>query len=638
MENENIKTILQSIYGNNDLSHEVLMNCLNSVPPDLVASTISEYLANRFITNSGIAEIAKKTPQAVVSMIKCNENDFPAPYPVFGTNLYIKDDVVNWLIQNNKIARDENDIIKQEYLFGTKKDVIIVGGPGNGKSTTCTRIAEVPVVNSLRKILTGGGFADTENLIKLHFKNNSVNYVIFHYGDSANDSIPIRITEDNVMRIKDELKKSKELAKKFRSNGEYDKLSGLYVEFVLQPNKLIAKMMIECNIDILTVIDTPGIDKNHAGEDVATADIVVVMLGDRDDIEDIAEKIKNNIIPNTGTAQYIYLYNNRLSLDGNHPDEFETTYDEFFEEAKDVLDDYSDGLKKLQDELVIGTTLSACRPLDSLICVPNFSRNPDARDDFFFQKLCAKMKEAFNNSLYFSEMNKFDMDLLGDRFTSFLNKHLANFVNKTKKDSGYDFDRFIREKHGRTKSLDDYDIECNFNCAMAHLKNLFYVTFSEYKTKDYDDEQASIIRMTYLTINEGLMNRVHYGYGSHPWEDVNSPTQMICEEVLSEKIMNGCSRSYCDILQDYGIRSNSWNYVYVNYADWYQAKLVISDQYHFPDVKTENLSRYIEICHFLPSIVVQSVLSYYKINPSCWKQHQYDDLIEKIMDGISVRY
>ena len=109
-----------------------------------------------------------------------------------------------------------------------------------------------------------------------------------------------------------------------------------------------------------------------------------------------------------------------------------------------------------------------------------------------------------------------------------------------------------------------------------------------------------------------MMNKVRYGCGSHPWEDNNSPTQMICEEVLSkELIYNEKNKTYCQILRDNNICSNSWNYVYVCNTDWNRAKLQISYSYSLPSFKTTDLESYIKVCHFLPSVLVQSVLAYY---------------------------
>jgi len=635
MECQKIEEIMKAVGDDEELRYEVFTNCMNSSRPNLVVSALSSYLNAHCITNSGIAEIAKKTPQAVVSMIKSNEADFPKPYNIYGTNYYISEDVVNWLIDNNKIVRNESDEIKKEYLYGTEKTVVFTGGPGNGKSTISVSAACNSIVKPLKRILTAGGSADTENLIKLHYKKNCINYVVFHYGESCNDSIPIPITENNVKRIKEELKKCKLRAKELREKGKVDELQGTYVEFVLQPNDKISKLMSDCRIDILTFVDTPGLDNKHSGESVSIADIIVVVLGDRDDIESISEKIKENIVPKTGTCQYVYLYNNRYALNVNEADNWDLDYEEYLNYAKEDLADYSSGLENLKDELVIGTTLSACKPFESLICVPNFSMEPGEVDDFFFSKFCIKLKEAFNNSLYFTELNNFDVETLGGKFLYLMNKHLNGMINELNKEQKYGFAEFVNEKHGRTKSLDNYRIEHFFNMSMGDLKNYFYNKFSKYKTDSENEDSAAVIRMVYLTINEGLMNRVHYGQGAHPWEDVNSPTQMICEEVLSMKIANSKGKDYyIAVLSSNGITSNSWNYVYVTNTAWCRAKLIISNKYKLPDFKAANLIDYIKVCHFLPSILVQSVLAYQKINPSYWEQNSYDEVLDEIMEGI----
>ena len=634
MSNVEIKDIIEKIEEDKDLQCEVLENCINSIEPSRVLSFLSKYLDTMCITNSKIAELAKRTPQATLSMIKSNEGDFPAAFNIHGTNYYIKKDVIEWLINNNKIPRDENDEVKTEFLYGKKKSIYFTGGPGNGKSTICVSAAESSIVPALKKILTAGGAADTENLIKLHFKNNSVNYVVFHYGDGSNDSIPIRIQEDNVKRIKDELKKCKQVAKEYRSQGDTEKLIGTYVEFVLEPNKMVSKLMQECNIDILTFIDTPGLDSNHSGDSVAVADIIVMVLGDRDDIEAITEKVKENIVPETGTTQYIYLYNNRFALTVSEYAEYERVYEESLAEAKEDLIDYVEGLKNLQNELVIGSTLSACKPLDSLICVPNFSKEPCIIDEFFFEKFCKQIKNTFHNSAYFTELNAIDMDKSGDSFLAVMKEHIKSFFLEVVKGSSYGFSEFINEEHGRTKSLDNYRIEYSFNNTMRELKKYFYERFSGYKTDTCDEAEAAIIRLAYLTINEGLMNRVHYGYGSHPWEDTNSPTQMICEEVLSTQLISEAqNRSYCQVLIANKIKSNSWNYVSVYNTEWNKAKLVVSDHYKFPEKTVDDFVSYIKLCHFVPSILVQTILTCYKMEPYAWNRADYNKYFE-VIDNI----
>lgn len=638
-ENDKIEEVFRLIENDKDLRLDVLKYIMNSADSKLAALVASDFFNEKCITISGIADIAKKTSQATLSMIKCNESDFPKPFNVGGTNLYNKADVIEWLLNNNKIARDEDDIVRPEFLYGTTKTVVFVGGPGNGKSTLASSAANKDIVKPLRKIFSAGGAADTENLIKFHYKNNSVNYVVFHYGEAANDSIPIKITENNVKRIKDELKKCKDVAKELRDSDDLASkklLIGTYVELVLQPNMTITNLMSECNIDVLTFVDTPGIDNKHVGISVSTADAVVVVLGDRDDVGDIAEKIKNNIVPQTGTSTYVYLYNNRFSLNADSltDEECDEMYNEYWDEAKEDLKDYAEDLKRLQADLVIGTTLSACKPFESLICVPNFSREPDKTDEFFYKKFCAKLKEAFNNSIYFTELNSFDMNLLGNKFLELMKKHVCEFNKTLSETKKYGISDFINENHGRTKSLDYYRIECSYNEAISALKNHFYNSFKQYNTKDFDDDEASVIRLVYLTLNQGLMNKIHYGSGSHPWEDLNSPTQMICEEVLSEQIMNAHGRSYCDILKENGVRSNSWNYVYVNATDWNKAKLFVSNKYGFPKTEVANLIEYIKICHFMPAILVQSILSYYKLNPSNWAQSDFDIKYDKVIKVI----
>lgn len=635
---EKIVELMEKIEENSDIKYEVMKNIINSSLSSIIMPYLANYINDYCITVSGIAEIAKKSSQAVISMIKCNEGDFPCAYNINGTNYYIKNDVIEWLINNNKIPRDKNDEIKTEFLYGKQKSVYFTGGPGNGKSTICASGADPSIVPYLKKILTAGGSADTENLIKLHFKKNSANYVVFHYGNCSNDSIPMKIDENNVDRIKKELENCKEFAKTCRQEGEKDQLIGTYVEFVLEPNKMVSKLMNECNIDILTFIDTPGLDSSHSGDSVAMADIIVMVLGDRDEVESITKKIKENIVPQTGTAQYIYLYNNRFAFDYKDSDK---VYDEFLAEAKKDLVDYVKPLKNLQDELIIGSTLSACKPIDSLICVPNFSRNVGIIEEFFFNKFCEKMKEALSTSSYVMELNSFNMNELPKEFLELLNKHIKMFADDLPKDdTSYDIESFKKENHGRTKSLDNYRIEDAFTGTMRSLKNYFYETFSQYKTADYDEYNASIIRMVYLTINEGLMNKVRYGYGSHPWEDINSPTQMICEEVLSKELISDAkNRTYCQILRDNSISSNSWNYVYVYHTDWNKAKLEIASNYQFTDFKTSDLKSYIKVCHFLPSILVQSVLAYYKMNPSLWNKankDSYDKVIKSVMNGVKL--
>lgn len=638
MEQEEEKIMVFDDENNEDDRFDTFQNIANSIDCLKSVKFMSEFLNNHCITISGIAEIAKKTPQAVHSMIKCNEGDFPLAYNIHGTNFYVKDEVVNWLMKNNKIARNEDDVVHQEYLIGTRKIIAMTGGPGNAKSTICVFAANSSIVKTLKKIFTGGGSADTENLIQLHFKKSSVNYVIFHYGDACNDTIPIKITDNNADRIKYELKKCKTKAQNLRKEGKMNELQGTYVELVLQPNEIISRFMNDCNIQILTFIDTPGIDDEHSGESVSIADIVVVALGDRDDIKTVATNIKKNIVPKTGVCQYIYLYNNRFLLNPiDNSNDWESVYNEYFEIAKEDLNDYKEGLKELKDELVIGTTLSACNPFESLICVPNFGLQPSKIDEFFFSKFCDKMKYALSNSLYFSELSNFNIKLNGNHYIKILNEKLTLLVNSLKKcNSSYDINTFILEKHGRTKSNDNYRIEYSYNKAMSSLKNYFYNIFKDYKTNEVDDEYASVIRMVYLTISEGLMNKAHYGEGSHPWEDLNSPTQMICEEILSKKIVQNTEKSYCQLLKENGIVSKSWNYVYTNSSPWNYAKILISDYFNLPDFIASNMEDYIKICHFLPSILVQSVLVYFKIGPSEWENRNYDRLLEQIMNDISI--
>ena len=633
-----IKRIIEKIKEDKELQFEILENCINSNDPKLIVPIMEKYLDSICITNSKIAEIAKKTPQATRSMIKSNEGDFPEAFNIQGTNYYIKKDVIEWLINNNKIPRNEDDDLKAEFLYGNEQIIYFTGGPGNGKSTICASGADFSIVPHVKKILTAGGDADTENLIKLHFKKNSVNYVIFHYNDSCNDSIPIRIIDENIDRIQEQLGEFKKEAKRYRENDEKEKLMHTYVEFVLSPNEILLDLMNQCNIDILTFIDTPGIDDNHQGDSIAMADIIVVVLGDRNDIKNIAEKIKTNIVPATGATKYIYLYNNRFAL--TESDNAEEVYNEFLEEAKVDLQDYVEALKILQDELVIGNTLSVCRPIESLICVPNFSRKAGAIERFFFTIFCNKIKESIDNSSYLIELNNFESQASANSFFKLLNKEMEAFFKKLNDNSLYGFSEFISEGHGRTKSLDNYRIEYNFEEAITELKKYFYESFSKYKTEKADEYEASVIRMVYLTINEALMNKVHYGYGSHPWEDVNSPTQMICEEVLSEKIIeNDKNLSYCEILKENSIKSNSWNYVYICNTDWNKAKLEVSNNYKLPSYRVKDLVEYIEVCHFVPAILIQSILCINKMDTLDWKSADYSryfELMDKIMNDSNV--
>lgn len=640
-----VASLLELFTKHSNLAIKLIPLLLTSLSNEDVTYVLSSFFNdnNHYVKLSDIAEIAQRTPQATLSMIKSNEDSFPKPLNICGTNIYPKMSVNQWLINNNKIARSDEDKICSQHLIGTNKTAIIVGGPGNGKSTIAMGFAHSSVVKTLKKIFTSGGSADTENHIMIHLSKVGINYVVFHYPESANDTIPIEINEKNISRIKVELEKSKEKAMELRSKDDEEskkELAGTYVELVLKPNDAIQLMMNRCNIDILTVIDTPGIDSDHVGESVSSADVVLVALGDRNNTGIIAKSIRDNIIPKTGTAKYIYLYNNRYSISADFlPNEkCLEIYNENLNNAKEELVDYQQDLKELQTDYIIGSTLSACKPMDSLICVPSFSLSPDKTDMFFYTQLGEKLEEAFNNTLYLEELNAFPSDNTSYDFFIKIMKEQLDLYRQTIKGGTYNVNTFISEKHGRTKSLDNYRIENIFNHVISDLKFVFFDNFKKYRSEDYSDNKAAAIRLAYLTINEGIMNKVQYGKGYHPWEDINSPTQMICEEVLSDFVYNESKESYdstyCEILSNKGIKSYSWNWVLTENTDWNKAKLLINSEFSFHNFNSLDLGELIKYSHFLPSILVQFVLSYKRQNETDWKSVDFENIYKPLINQV----
>lgn len=610
-----------------------ILPMLRTIPAEECQNILRSFFNTEALyTVTDIATLTGKTAQAVASMIRTNK-DFPKPLRVKDTNYYFPEPIITWLVDNNKLNQNDVETIQKAHFYGTQKSIVIVGGAGSGKSTLFSGFVDDSVSHLIKLIFSGAGKADTESSIVMHLSNVGINYVIFHYADDI-DTIPIEITESNVEKIQKELSKLKERAKELRNSEISDsteKLAETYVELVVNPSLIMQNLMKVCNFGVITITDTPGIDSEHSGESVATADAVIVVLSDRNDTDTIFKAIADNIIPKSGPSKFIYVYNSRFALPADYlsDEEIEKKYQLALNDALLGMEDYMEDFKSLHSDVVINTSISAYKPEDTLLCMPSLDKNNvNKTDESFYQRLSEYLVSAFSTSQYAQELRAFvsEDEETHNFFSEIIKKVLEQIIPDIEQNEGYNVNSFIEEEHGRTKTWDGYRIDKAYKKLVLYLKENIYKFFEVYKTEDFSDNQAAAIRLAYLTMCEALMNRIQFGFGTHPWEDVNSATHMLCEEILADDIVTRCispndgvSRlSYVQVMLKNKIKSGSWNMVTTRETDWTIAKLQLIHKYGLAQKMTKNLSETMILVHFIPSMVLQTVLAYYGKSEELW--------------------
>lgn len=611
--------------------------------------------------------------------------------------LYLRQEVYHWLQQQNKIPTG-NDVIKEDTLCGKGKHICFTGANQIGKAAICASFAKSELVPHLRKIFAENDVENIDDLLQIHFKRNAGNYVKFYYGDGSGDSVPIAIHEGNVQRIRKELQRCAEkvnpfiqwsgeggIAEEVCGHQQSNTVLGTKIAFFLEPNLYLLGVMNRCNLDYLT-FHTIGryneINRKMCIRTESQADVIVSVFGDvhtdfqkfrdADDAREAVSLLGNlhqtDTFSRTGPTESIFLYVPKdFALD--EKDCLGTTQLKHFYNAhfqitqQKVLQNYEQVFQGGVRKNVAFQGVPMGNMIESLVCVPNFEQSCQALWDLFCKKFCKKLQKALTQSRYLQERKYFEGRTLPDKFFEIYHKQILSIAKTFPfgKEYYYGISQFMQERHGRTKDLDQGRLDQAFCEALYTLKKHLHNQLALYQAEDCDAETAAIVRMVYLTLFEGLRNDCSYGYSKYHREMPDIHTQMLCEEILSEKLLDEDLRKkhdeeyrkyaeeqkeevtteqlernhYWRTLREEGnIQIGSWDSldVELDSTDWGRAKLVVSQYHNLPsEIKTRNLRDYIIWCHFIPSLLIQAVLAYKRMTSDDWDKKEYDTYIS-VMD------
>lgn len=542
-------------------------------------------------------------------------DDFPQPYTVLAaTPVFIAQDIIKWAEKHNRNYKAPT-INKAEWR--TTKTIAFVGRPRVGKSFCISVFLQNTI--EYRKVASKAGPSCTLCPV-MHYINDDIaeEFAIFHNKRKGNqssdpdgmDGLQTPIIEENfsifMSEISDYLKQKNPAVNSDNTSDEFES----YIEVFMRPSKMAKEIMMRAQVSSLLIIDTPGVAEEYGMVPIEKADLVVLVAADSDRIE--AEKSYEEIVskmkPLLSTSRFCFLY--RTDADGDDLEE----YTDCQNTAKDAMRYFEENFSSLkQSNIIIESEMEVLQPAKTVIGIPHMGKlKIKSAENFFVSDMTDKFSKYLQrNSIDFENVKK---EILQAKNNGLSLCEVENFINELLKKWTYNslnqeqpeqpeftLESFKDEKHGRVMTDDNYRLITNINVTRRMQLNNLYSHFSKYTCDLYTDSWKQIlIKYVYAEITHAVKTDLGLLIGLHPWEAYPPATMYAIEAVLSGEILKYIQNnvlssnevtSIIKCMKDYGVSSQSWNYVRAKQNDIENKayiKLKLTDIFKLNQIKSYN--------------------------------------------------
>lgn len=376
--------------------------------------------------------------------------------------------------------------------------------------------------------------------------------------------------------------------------------SEIYIESFQKPSKFSKKIMEDCELEEIKIIDTPGVSGNIDAVSIQKSDIYIFLLRpDNSEESQTLLKIVSQIKAEVATSKVAFLYKREGIFTSAEK------YKEGKEKASNDMKSF-DGLFKDFRGSIISTQRDVLNPSENCIMFPTMDEKEDSDSEKLFLKdMEMKLEEVFNQDKKDKKKKQEDEEFKkiiseeGLKAREFILKIMSEMPKHTSKKMGleYSIDQLKQENHDRVKSKDNYRFYKELYNAYREEMDILDEYFSDFKYENFKCDENSIkwkhgitekwkhtiIKYIYDNITDSVKTDRGLGVGTHHMEDRPARTMLVEESILANEILSNYEslkksegleslkdlrkteklrEIYKKTFTENKIDSSSWNYVY----------------------------------------------------------------------------
>lgn len=538
-------------------------------------------IEKEFLSLKDAAEVCGVKPNTF-SNWRDRDPKFPLPYMEVGSGpLWKAEDIIAYM--NNKYKEDMCDIVAINNL--ASKRMALIGRARVGKSFIISRFVENK--KEYVGLLCSKGKDKTACPINVRISEQvAVESFVFHSNFNSiysgkdkedevlsdlNSRLGEIINQPHQMDDTAGMEAIESIIKEIRGFEEkYDTLrnSDTYIDIYQKPSNYAKKLLRECKLGSIEIVDTPGVSGKVEASKIAKSDIYAFVLKD-DNAEEANTllKIVEAIKADVGTSKVLYIY----KADGILSSKEE--YDEAREEVREAISSFTSIFDELRGS-IIATDLALLNPEEHCIAFPQMNKDkPSFPEDEFMQELTKAMSEAFKENDSEEQDKKFVelVNACGEKAKKLVKDILDNIPEHGIGNKGtFTLDEFTAEDHDRVMTGDNCRLRIDLSEAYGLESKLLHEYFSEFKVDAYPEEwQQFVIKYIYNKLANSTRSDRGLGKGGHPREEIPARTMLVEESVLADQILDSIkevapfSRNipYRKVFIDNNISSVTWKFV-----------------------------------------------------------------------------
>lgn len=510
------------------------------------------------------------------------ESDTSFPKPLKKTpagSIWKTEDIIDYLYKKE----DSNTVISKANL--KTKTIAIIGRARSGKSFFNSRFVKDRV--GFTKLFCGNNIDKTVCPIYIHVSEltlleNFTFHTDFNSIYNESDSKEIVALKDKVTEltnhrfIQSNISKMEEIENVIREIREIEQSKrypnrekvSFHINTYQKPSLFCEKLLKECDLDDVQIIDTPGVSGNVEAKRVAKSDIYIFLIKpDNSDEAQTLKAIVTQIKADVATSKVAFLYKKEglfLTLQ---------KYKSAQNSVKEDIKAFSDLFSDLKGN-IIATELDILNPSKHCILFPTMDADEVALpEELFLQDIKKKLIEAFKPADEKEEDEIFKNIVCerGDEAETLVLNIMENITKHAliENINDYNENNIIIEKHNRVMTNDHYVLRNDLYAAYNQETKLLNNYFSKFKEEEYpEDWKQKIIKYIYKRLTQSVRQDRGLGVGFHPLEEYPARTMLVEESIFADRVLSSIeseekkmnNESYRKALGKV-IESSSWNYV-----------------------------------------------------------------------------